>query len=81
MSIAGIHGLDAEVMEINVKADAKVTQVPIQELDFPKNAIIGGIIRDGNAWIADGNFQINAKDKVVVFALPEGIQKVLEYFS
>ena len=81
MSIAGIHGLDAEVMEINVKADSKATRVPIQELEFPKDAIIGGVIRDGTAWIADANFQINAKDKVVVFALPEGIKKVLEYFS
>jgi trk system potassium uptake protein TrkA len=81
MSIAGIHGLDAEDMEVNVKVNSKATQVPILELGFPKNAIIGGIIRDGVAWIANRDFQIKANDKVVVFARPEGIKKVLEYFS
>lgn len=81
VNIAGIHGIDAEVLEIYVKENSKATQVPINELHIPKDAIIGGIIRDNKAWIADKEFQINAEDKVVVFALPSSLKKTLEYFT
>jgi trk system potassium uptake protein TrkA len=81
VNIAGIHGVDAEVLEILVKKDSKVTKAPIKDLKFPKEAIIGGIIRGNQAWIADKDFQINENDKVVVFTVPNAIKKALEYFS
>ncbi len=81
VNIAGIHGVDAEILEVYVKEDSKATQVPIFELKFPKDAIIGGVIRNGKGFVAGKDFQINAKDKVVVFALPSAIKKTLEYFA
>ncbi|MBR9859595.1 Trk system potassium transporter TrkA [bacterium] len=81
VNIAGMHGVEAEVLEILVKKDSRVTQVPIKDLKFPKEAIIGGIIRGNQAWIADRDFQINENDKVVVFTMPSVIKKTLEYFS
>lgn len=81
VNIAGIHGVDAEVLEIQVVPNSKVTEVPIQDLDFPENSIIGGFIRNDKAYIAEGNYQINEGDKVVVFALPTAIKKTLEFFK
>ncbi|MDB9882901.1 Trk system potassium transporter TrkA [Bacteroidia bacterium] len=81
INIAGIHGLDAEVIEIHVHENSKATKNSIGDLNLPSDAIVGGIIRKNQAWIADNNFQIEASDKVVVFALPAVIQKTLEYFS
>ncbi|MDB4161486.1 Trk system potassium transporter TrkA [Bacteroidia bacterium] len=81
INIAGIHGLDAEVIEIHVSENAKATKVPIGEMQLPKDATIGGIIRNNGAWIAEPDFQIMANDKVVIFALPSCIKKTLEHFS
>jgi trk system potassium uptake protein TrkA len=81
INIAGIHGLDAEVIEIHVLENAKATKMSIGHLQLPKDATIGGIIRNDEAWIAEPDFQIEAYDKVVIFALPESIKKTLEFFS
>ena len=81
VNIAGIHGVDAEVLELQVAPDSKVCEVPIKDLDFPEDSIIGGIIRNDRALIADPNYQINEGDKVVVFALPSAIKKTLEFFK
>jgi trk system potassium uptake protein TrkA len=48
---------------------------------LPQDAIVGGIIRNSDAWIASDSFQIEAGDKVVIFALPDSIKQTLEIFS
>jgi len=79
-AITGLHGVDAEVIEFVVTKNSKMTRVPLKFLNFPKTAIIGGVIRGEESLIPDGNFQIELNDKVVVFALPEAIAKVEKMF-
>ncbi|MBW6491362.1 MAG: Trk system potassium transporter TrkA [Lentimicrobium sp.] len=80
-SIKCLSGIDAEVFEFVVKPGAYVTQRPISKIDIPKGSIIGGIVRGMNSYIAVGNFQIQADDKVVIFALPEAINKLQDLFT
>lgn len=72
---------DAEVFEFIAKADARITQKPIKDLDFPEEAKIGGIIRGEDGYIAHGDTQIQEGDKVVVFTLPSGIRKLEKFFK
>lgn len=72
---------DAEVFEFIAKQDAKITQKPIKDLDFPEEAKIGGIIRGDCGYIANGDTQIQVGDKVVVFTLPAAIKKLEKYFK
>ncbi len=72
---------DAEVVELTVKEKAKITRGKLKDIDFPKNANIGGIIRDNESMIATGESQILANDKVVVFTLPDAIKKLEELFN
>ena len=81
INIAGIHGLDAEVIEIHVAQNSKATKKIVGDLSLPKDAMVGGIIRNSDAWIASDEFQIEVGDKVVVFALPDSIKHTLEIFS
>lgn len=81
LNIAGIHGIDAEAIEIQVNENSKATQKTIGELKLPSDAIIGGIIRNDEGLIAYPAFQIEANDKVVIFALPDSIKKTLAYFN
>ena len=76
-----LHGVDAEALEFEVEENAPVTKGPIRKLRIPKGAIIGGIIRGDMSYIALGDFQIMAGDKVVVFSLPDSITRVEELFK
>jgi len=76
-----LHGIDAEVFEFVAKAKSDILKKPIRKLNFPEGAIIGGIVRDENGYIAIGNFKIMEGDKVVVFSLPSCIHKVDKFFN
>ncbi len=76
-----LHGIDAEVFEFVVKPDSAIVKKPIRKLKFPDGAIIGGIIRGEDSYIAVGNFRIKEGDKVVVFSLPSSIHKVDRFFN
>jgi trk system potassium uptake protein TrkA len=80
VTLSTIHGIDSEVMEFNVTSKCKVTKDQIKNLDLPKGALIGGIIRNGEGLIPNGDFQIKPEDKVVVFAKSECAKKVARYF-
>jgi len=75
-----LTGIDAEVFEFVAKPDSPVTKKIIRKLKFPEKAIIGGIIREGQGFIAVGDFQIRAGDRVVVFALPQAFHMVDKMF-
>ena len=76
-----LTGSDAEVLEFIAKKDSKITKAPLNELDFPKDAVIGGVIRDRSSFIATGDTEIHPQDHVVVFALPSALQKVDKFFN
>jgi trk system potassium uptake protein TrkA len=73
-------GTDAEVLEFNVPANAKITRGTLRSLDFPRDAIVGGGTSDGEPFIATGDTIIKANDKVVVFTLPSAYEKLSKYF-
>ena len=81
VSLATLQGIDAEVLEYVVKHKSQITKNPVKNLKFPKNAIIGGYVRDDIGYIAVGDTQFKAGDRVVVFALPGAISKVEKFFS
>ncbi|MCF8345611.1 MAG: Trk system potassium transporter TrkA [Bacteroidales bacterium] len=80
-SIKCLTGTEAEVMEFYVKPKARVTKAPLKELNFPDEAIIGGVIRGKNSFIAHGETQIKPYDRVVVFALPSEIYTIGKLFN
>ncbi|TCI85349.1 Trk system potassium transporter TrkA [Tenacibaculum sp. M341] len=81
LALANLHNVDAEVFEFEVQPNAKVTEKPIRDLRFPREAVFGGIIRNGEALMSFGNMQIVAGDHVIVFCLPEAISIVEDLFN
>lgn len=79
-AITSLHGVDAEIIEYVVHKSNQITKKPIKDLHFPKMALIGGVIRGEEAFIPDGEFQLQLNDKVVIFALPEAINKLEKLF-
>ncbi|MDH5366107.1 MAG: Trk system potassium transporter TrkA [Cyclobacteriaceae bacterium] len=81
ISLTSIHGVDAEILEFIVKAGSKITNDTIKKLDFPKGAIIGGVVRGGMGYTAMGDFQVRSKDRVVVLCRPDCIHLVESFFK
>lgn len=81
LDMANLHNIDAEVFEFEVLENTKVTEKPIKDLRFPRDAVFAGIIRDGKALMPGGNAQIKAGDKVIIFCLPESIETVEGFFN
>lgn len=75
-----MSGTNAEVLEYIVAPKSAIIKHPLKDLNFPSNAIIGGLIRGNESMIGVGDTQIEAYDRVVVFALPESVKAVDKFF-
>ena len=80
INLTSIHGVDAEILEFIVKAESKITEKMVRDMEFPKEAIIGGVVRNGVGYTAMGDFQFRPKDRVVVLCRPQCIHAVESYF-
>ena len=76
-----MSGTNAEVLEYIVAPESEITKRPLKEMGFPANAIIGGIVRGNESFIAVGDTRIQAYDRVAVFALPEAVKEVDKFFK
>lgn len=81
LEITTLNNLDAEILEFQVRENSKITKSIIRDLNFPRHATIGGVIRDGKGYIALGGFKIQTGDKVVVSCLADAINKVETFFD
>lgn len=80
VAMTKLNNMNAEILEFVVKPTSKICNKIIKDLDFPRSAIIGGIIRNGKGVIALGDFKIMVGDRIVVCSLLHSIKKVESYF-
>lgn len=76
-----LNGTDAQAIEYIVNPNSAVTKAPLKDLNFPGDAVIGGVIRGSETIIADGDTQIHPYDRVAVFALPTAMKQIENLFS
>lgn len=80
VAMTKLNNMNAELLEFEVKPKTKITNKQIKDLEFPRSAIIGGVIRNGTGMIPLGSFKIEAGDRVVVCCLPRSITEVEKFF-
>lgn len=80
IAMTKLNNMNAELLEFVVKANSKVTNSKIVDIDFPRTAVVGGVIRDGKGIIALGDFKIREGDRIVVCTLPKSIKSVENLF-
>ena len=80
VAMTRLNNLNAEILEFIVKPTSQVNGQIIRELEFPREATIGGVIRDNQGIIALGGFRITEGDRVVVCCLPSAIPKIEKLF-
>ena len=80
VELAKLNNMDAEIVEFNVSENSKVLNKKIVNLNFPREAIIGGVIRNDEGLIVLGDFEIQLGDRVLVCSSPEALNKVESLF-
>jgi len=72
---------DADVAEIIARPNSPITKKEIKQLNLPKNLTLGGLIRNGEPMLIDGNTQVEAYDHVVVFCLEDALRYIEKFFN
>jgi trk system potassium uptake protein TrkA len=80
VAMTRLNNMNAELLEFVVSSTSAVCNKIIREIEFPRSAIIGGVIREGEGIIALGDFRIQSGDRIVVCCLPQSIKKVEKLF-
>ncbi len=80
-SVATIHGLDAQIVEIEAKPRSWISGKPLKELQLLPGALIGAVLHNGEACIATGDTHIAAGDRAIVFAMPSRMDDIERKFA
>ena len=80
LSVATVHGLDAEVLEIKAEKGCRATKKPLRDLKLPQGLIISAVVHPNKTEIATGNTQIQAGDRALVFVLPQNVDAAEKLF-
>jgi trk system potassium uptake protein TrkA len=82
LSVAHLHGFDAEVVEIKTMPDSPITRIPLSKIDpsFHGKILIGGVHRDGQWRIAVGDTRILADERVIVVCKSMHLKDVHKLF-
>ena len=80
VAMTKLNNMNAELLEFRVTTSSKVCDKKIKDIDLPRSAVIGGVVRDGEGLIALGDFKIKNGDHIVICCLPQSINKVEKLF-
>ncbi len=80
-SIAGLPGIEAQLIEYIAGDGCPITCKELKDVSFPKNAIVGMVMRNQDVLIPHGDTHIRPGDKVMVFAMPEAINGLSRLFA
>jgi len=76
ISVAPLKGEHAEVIEAEALETSKIIDVPLSNVNFPKGALLGAIVRDGEIIIPRGDSVVKPKDRLIIFTLREAVPKL-----
>lgn len=81
--IRGVHSVrdgQAEILEAEALDTSPLVGHPLRDLDLPNGIRIGAIYREGEVIIPRGTTQIEAHDRIVIFALSHRVRQVEQMF-
>jgi trk system potassium uptake protein TrkA len=81
LRMAMVEQCEAEVAEIGLHEGNPILNRPLHELQVPRGAIVGAVLRGEEVIIPGGDDHFEAGDHVIVFALPDSIVPVEKFFA
>ena len=82
LSVAHLHGFDAEVVEILAAPGSPITRIPLSKIDpsFRGKILVGSVYRDEQWQIAVGDTRILPNERVVVICKSLHLKDVHKLF-
>ena len=80
-AIAGVPGVEGQMIEYIARQGSRITQRPLRDVKFPRSAVVGAILRNGELLIPGGTTLIQPGDRTVVFALPDAMNELDRLFG
>lgn len=72
---------NADVAEIVARPNSRITKKEVKRLHLPDDMTLGGLIRNGEPMMIDGDTQIEPYDHVVVFCIDDGLRHAEKLFN
>ncbi|MDR2956319.1 MAG: Trk system potassium transporter TrkA [Prevotella sp.] len=70
----------ADVAEIIARPNSKITKKEVKKITLPKNVTLGGLLRNGEPMMIDGDTLIEPYDHVIVFCLDDTLREAEKLF-
>jgi trk system potassium uptake protein TrkA len=80
LKVAALNGIDAEILQIKLPATSKLAGKAVNKLNLDL-CMIGGIIRNGEVYIATGDSVMMPEDNILVFCKHSAINQVVAYLQ
>ena len=80
VAISQLSNMNAELLEFVINENSHVCDKFIRDLNFPREAIISGVIRNGTGLVVLGDFKILKDDRVVVCCKLDTVNQVEKFF-
>ena len=80
-NIRFLMSANADVAEFTAQQGSLVTKKKVYELKLPQGATIGGLVRNGEGQLVNGNTQIEPGDIVAVFSHGISMSKIEKFFQ
>jgi len=71
----------SEILQLRVGEGCPWLGKPLSEVEFPRDAVMGAVLKRGRVETPTGETILQAGDEVVVFALPNGVATVEDFFA
>jgi len=81
MTVATLSGIDAEAIEFAVHAKSQIAGKALKDVHFPKEGVVGTILRGEEIILPRGQDVLLPGDDVIVFAMPTAISEVEKLFA
>jgi len=79
--VAPLKGEGAEAIEFEALETSDIVNIPLSKIKFPKEAIIGAIVRGEEVIIPRGHNMIKPHDHLIIFALKGAMPKIQKLFT
>ena len=80
-SVATVHGMDAEILEIEAMPRSYITKDILMNLTMPKGILLAAVSKGNDIEIATGLTEIEPGDRAFLFVLPGMIAKAEGMFT
>ncbi len=80
-NVRSLMMVDSDVAEFVAAENSKVTRKAVKDLGLPFGVTIGGLVRNNQGILVNGNTRIEAGDSVMVFCHEQNLRKMEKYFK